>query len=174
MEDKERIKMYEELVAKYSKVYFKKVSSLFALSDLAQEIWIVLLGVEEENVYDADKGTSYRTFLIACIKNHMINLITKEIREKKTVVVGFEERPEVEDSTPNIEDLIKTKELLEGLKVKIKKIRYGQFVLDRIGEGYTVREISEIASEQGMSLSKSNAQKITQKIRKEISKLTTK
>ena len=50
--EEERMEMYTELVAKYSKAFYRRVHKLFELEDLAQEIWVTLFELEENGKAD--------------------------------------------------------------------------------------------------------------------------
>lgn len=164
--------LFAELADKYSKAYYKKVSDLFELDELAQEIWMLLLELEEENAYDPSQGASKRTFLVSAIQNRMGYLIRQEIYRKRTVYANGESADiEPPDESPTPEDTLIGKETLALLSGKIKHIKNGEFVLNKHLEGYSIRETSKLAKEQGIRLPKSNVHYILTKIRKEATKI---
>ena len=167
--------MYEELVAKYSKAYYKKMSDLFALEELASEVWLLLLEKEEEGAYEGRNDASERTFLISCIQNHMINLVVKEVRERKTLHTvdreDYKGEPFGKELSP--EETALVQEMVGNIEARVHKIspKYGVFVYKHMGT-LSVRGISNLAAQQGMQLSKSYVHKIIKKIRQEVDKST--
>ncbi len=166
MENKDK-ELYKELVAKYSKAYYKKVSSLFELDDLAQEVWLAIVEAENADQFDATQGTAKRTYLIKCIQTHMIKLITREVRSRQAALPSLGDTSEILDEDVYAEELFLNKELADKLEARVTKIKHGSFVLEKLQEGNTVREISELASKNGISLGKSGVHKIVQRIRHE-------
>jgi DNA-directed RNA polymerase specialized sigma24 family protein len=161
------MELYTELVGKYSKAYHKKMQDLFDIEDIAQEIWVTLLSEEEKGGYKGRNNASERTYLAICIRNHMLNIITREITTKRTVELGLSTTDEddfsEEESSP--EDSVVSQEQLDMLSGGLKSIKHGNFIFEKTVEGHTVREISYIAKQQGIKLSKSGVNRIQHKIK---------
>jgi len=163
------LEMYEELVAKYSKAYYRKVHDLFELEELAQEVWLVILEREAEESYRGDKGATKRTFLVTCIKNHMIDLLVKEIRDLKALHTASKEdsNGEAFDRYPSPEEDAVAVELFGNISATLKAIKYGEFVFEHMGTK-SVREISVLSKQEGIPLSKSTVHRTIKKIQKEV------
>jgi len=157
---------YTDLVAKYSKTYYRRMSDLFELEDIAQELWLLLLDIQNKGSYKAEKGAKETTFLISCIRNHMINLIIKEVRERRTVF-AYEpsENTEAADEINTPESLVITKQIIGRLQVKMEKIKHADFVVQHMGT-HSVREIADLAKQEGIKIRKSTVHNVVQKIRK--------
>jgi len=171
--DDNKYKLYSNLVKKYSKAYYKKVSDLFDLDELAQELWVCLLSADETDSYSGKNNATEYTFLVSCIRNYMTTLITQEVKRRQVFTeqydtVADEVASEV-TSTP--EQVVLDKEATDILAGRISQIKHGELVLDLTVQGYSVREIAKIAKQQGLSLSKSNVNKIQHKLREEASKV---
>jgi RNA polymerase sigma factor (sigma-70 family) len=169
METSDKYEQYKELVEKYSKAYYKKVGDLFEYDDLVQEVWVALLSAEDE--YEGREGAVMKTFLVTCITNHIINLITKEIQKRQTITdeVDTVMDDEWEGNIPNPEELYFSKELYERLKLEVKQIKHGEFILDNIH--LPSRTISEMAKEAGIPMHYSTVTRKVKKIKKLCNKI---
>lgn len=162
---------YKKIVDKYSKAYYKTMSDLFELDDLAQEMWLTILTTK-----DAYKGTNdakETTFVIASIQNHMSNMIAREVRRR---AIFTEEYDTIEDNVasedePTPEETLSLKEQLAVLEGRVSHINNGEFVLKKTVEGFSVREISKLAEKQGISISRATVNRIQHRLQDEFSKL---
>ena len=169
--DKEKFDTYEELVNKYSKAFYSHVKKLFSLEDLKQETWLCLLSLDKE--LKNDPRLRDRPFLVVVIRNNLINLIKREIRLKQILT---EEYDTVEDlianeSESSPEEAIIGIEQLDILSGKVSHVENGEFVLSQTINGYSTREIAEIANRQGIKLSKSGVNRIQHKLREEAARI---
>jgi DNA-directed RNA polymerase specialized sigma24 family protein len=172
MENDDRLQIYEELIEKYSKAFYARVSSLFELEDLAQEMWKCILEVE---AYEKERGTNRlkdKAFLVTCIRNHIINLIKAEFIRNKAVdknpdpsLEGFESK----DYGTEVQAI--SREQLALLAGEIDRIKDGKFVIEKTMQGLTVTEISDIGISQGLKMSKSKVNWIQHKIKRIANKL---
>jgi RNA polymerase sigma factor (sigma-70 family) len=161
METNDKYEEYKELVEKYSKAYYKKVGDLFDIEDLRQEVWMSLLSAEEE--YKGRDGASIHTYLVSCIKNHMVNLVVSEVKKRQTFTEQIDTvmDDEWEGNIPDPESLYFSKELYDRLKIEVKKIKHGEFILDNIH--LSSRAISEEAKAVGINMHYTT---VTRKIKK--------
>ena len=154
MENDERIELYNELVEKYSKAYYKKVHDIFELEDLAQEVWQVLLQVEEADRYAGTNDASEKTYLISAIRHRIHRMIAEEIRLRQ--VIQLDNRKVdiyVSEEETSPEELVEVKEKLNRVRLNVRKIKHGEFIFDHMH--LTLRELSRIAASQGIQLPKS-------------------
>jgi RNA polymerase sigma factor (sigma-70 family) len=165
--DEQRYEMFEELIEKYSKAFYKKVNSLFELEDIKQEMWVHLIEVyNEENEQGTDR-TRDIPFVAVTIRNHMINQIKREVMKARIIKTEtntvLETLPNEEGPTP--EDYLIAAEQLALLSGKVSSIKHGNFVLNKTIEGYSTQEMSDLLKVEGVTLSRERVRQIQQKIK---------
>ena len=153
---------YEKLVDMWSLVYKKKMRGLFSLEELKQEAWVAILEAEKKAEALAENKIAY---LSQSIKHKIIDMLIQELKHKTTDTAPSEK---VEVSLP--EGINESKQLLEQLKLNIGKIPHANFVLTHMSS-QSLRGISELAQDEGVTLSKSAIHKIVILIREEFDKI---
>jgi hypothetical protein len=111
------------------------------------------------------------TYLTHCVRNKFHNLIVREIQKKRTITESIDtvNDEEYEGNADTPDDLLFFKELYDNVQLKVRKIKNGQFVLDRIH--LTTREISRQGKLEGLQLSKSNVAVKKNQIKKIMDKM---
>ena len=158
--------LYSELVDNWSKLYIKKVGGLFTFEELQQEVWLAIQTAEDYNTYDSTKGATKKTYLSACIKGHLIDLIVEAI-ERRTVEGSIIEEvtPSKEENVPS--DLTECYDLYQKLETQIEKIPHASLVLKYMPV-MTVRDISKKLEGEGIIMKKSTVQNVITTIRHEL------
>jgi len=167
----EEYNKYKGLIDRYSKTFYNRVSDMFELEDLAQQMWLVLLEAEKEDGYKAINDAKKMTYLTQCIINKMTNLVTREIRKNQVITEDIDtvDDEEWESNLPTPEELCFVKETVDTLRLEVKKIKHGEFVLDNMS--LSLPEMKEKAKTQGIQLSLSSWQKKKNIIRKMVQKI---
>jgi len=180
-------KTYLELIDLWSSIYKKKMGDLFSLEELKQEAWLAVLEVEKRireceeeiaKIREEEIGELYIPYIIDSfvedrsayiskgIKNKILTLLLQEIKHR-TVPGADTEIIEV-----NIPDEILTaKQFYDKLRRRVENIPHATFVLAHMNLR-TTRDISSLAKEEGVVLSKSEILNLINKIRKEFDKLS--
>lgn len=162
--DKEKWKLYNELVDKWSRIFKQKFGTLMDYDDIKQEAWVAILSAED---YDKDFE---RTYLGTCIKNHLNRLLLDTIYRNRVESGDVIEERTVDTQFGSPEKLAIASDLQDKLEMRIKKIPHGLFVWKHMDE-HSVREIAKIGVEHGLPLSKSAVHRIIEKIRIEYDSL---
>jgi DNA-directed RNA polymerase specialized sigma24 family protein len=153
---------YTELVERWSQIYKSRIGSLFSLEELKQEAWLGLLIAEEK----AEEGAvDKEAYLASCIKNSLLRLLLNEIKHRATHISNLQQ---VDLTTP--EEIQSSKEIYKKFQINIKKIPDAEFILPYITIK-TVREISDIAKNEGRIISKSHVHNVISLIKEELDKL---
>lgn len=153
---------YLHMIETWSRIYKSKIGDLFTLEELKQEAWLAVLNAEE---YAERVAIDKTAFLAKCIKNSLLTLLLNELKHR-TIHIGNIEK--VDATTP--EEIQSSDEIYKKLKINIKKIPNAEFILPYLNIR-TVREISEIAKNEGLIIGKSQVHNIISLIRKELDKI---
>jgi len=153
---------YEGLVDMWSSFYIKKVWDLFSLDELRQEVWLAILEAENNIDESVENKMGYVT---QTIKYKIMNMLFQELKHR---TYGNSTPDETEVAFP--EEIITSKQIINRLKKRISGIPHANFILPLMNT-YTVRDISELAQEEGITLGKSAVHKIITAIRKEFDKI---
>lgn len=172
MESDERLELYNDLISRYSKAFYKRVSNLFELEDLAQEMWKCILEVEANEKEKGSNRTKDKAFVVTCLRNHMINHIKREFQKNNTIDANKTAKLEdYADVQENVDIQAMTKERVAILSDKVEKIKDGRFVLENTILGFTIREIATLGKSQGMKMSRSKVNYIQHKVKNIANKL---
>lgn len=161
-EDKE---VYEDIIETWSRIYKSKIGDLFSLEELKQEAWLSILSAETQMEKVAVDKLSY---LAQSVKNSLLKMFLNEIKHRTSRSITTELSSRVDKTTP--EETQASNELYKKLKIKIKKIPNAEFIFPHMNVK-TVREISEMAEEEGVQISKSQVHNVIVLIREELYKL---
>ncbi len=159
---KENTQTYTEVIEVWSKIYKKMIGDLFTLEELKQEAWLALLNAEEHAEKEA---TDKIPFLASCVKHSLLKMLLNEIEHRATHIGSLQK---VDMTTP--EEIHSSDEIYKKLKISIKKIPDAEFIFPYLNIK-TVREISEIAKDEGRTMSKSYVHKVISLIREEADRL---
>lgn len=76
--------LFEKYVEQYTPLFHKMINGRFITSytkeDLIQECYMVLFNVMK--TFDESKGAAFMTYLYTALRNHIVNLISQNNREK--------------------------------------------------------------------------------------------
>ena len=83
--DADKNKLFNEhysLIQRYARVAWTKIRkpARCSIDDLTQEGVRVFLSIVRN--FDKDRGTTFRTFLIGCLRNHFASLVTQSYQNK--------------------------------------------------------------------------------------------
>ncbi len=178
--ESELLERYKGIVRSLSRGYYLSAGEY---DDLIQEGMIALTSAIYG--YSADKGSSFRSFSILCIKRHIYDMIRKDCSKKNEPMKDFvpieffvaplgeegTQGKEIEAEGANPEEILIKKEnyddLLKGIKEIIKEEEYE--VLKYYLQGLSYREIAECTGYKTKYVD--NA---IQRIKKKISKINLK
>lgn len=144
---------FEMLLKKYKKYLYINTKNYYLLDgerdDLIQEGMIGLLkGIKS---FDFDKNTSFKTFVIMCMRRQIISAIKNSTAKKNMVLNAnyFADEEDIDldaytDKSPNAEEILIYKELMEEFEKYSKEhlSKMEKEVLCCLIEGYSYGEIA--------------------------------
>jgi RNA polymerase sigma factor (sigma-70 family) len=156
---------HTQLIRDYAQIALRKLKkpTISNVDDLIQEGVIAFLNASDD--YDKDRGASFKTFLITCLKRHFTDLISRSYRKKEVAnSVHIDNHVSKNQKTAqNTLDIVQTQFLIESLTED--EIMYVSAVISladkfRRSRRKLARESLGISYEREMELRRSISDKI--------------
>jgi hypothetical protein len=153
---------YTDIIERWSSIYKSKIGSLFTLEELKQEAWLAILKAEKKA---EEVAINTEDYLAHSVKMGLLAFLLSEIKHRATCIGKMQK---VNLTTP--EEIFSSNEIYKKFQINIKKIPDAEFILPFLNVK-TIREISDIAKNEGRTMSKSYVHKIISLIREEFDRL---
>jgi len=161
----ETIDSYTNLIKNHARVALKKMKKPLNcdIEDLTQEGTIVFLNVKE--VYEEDRGCSFKSFLTRCLRQHFGDLVSRSYRSKETTGVELGNKLLIETSkiSHNAFDIVSTRFIIDDFS--FDELEYVKMIFSfiNISTKYRrklVRKTLKISYDREMELRRSIHDKI--------------